>query len=57
MNVRLMVSDHALAQAEELEAEAADLLAKAADKAREAAVCRMLHATAKASTAADKGEG
>ena len=46
MNVPLLVADHALAQAEELEAEAQSLLDKARDKFTKAAVCRMLAASA-----------
>lgn len=46
MNVARLVADHALQQAVELEAEADALLAKARERYEQAAVCRMLAATA-----------
>lgn len=46
VNVSVAVKDHALAQADELEAKGKDLMAKARECFLEAAVCRLLHAGA-----------
>lgn len=44
MNVPVMVADHALAQAEELEAEARALMVQARSRMAQAADCRLLAA-------------